>query len=73
MALIREHFSKFASRLAYMTRISSDIMTHKLSAYPNAKSIRQKKRVYVRAKQMAMKSEVEKLTEVGFIRKVMYA
>lgn len=55
-----------------MPIIKSEVMTHKLNIFPDAKPVKQKKRVFSKEKQEAMKKEVEKLGEVGFFREVMY-
>lgn len=45
-------------------------MTHKLNVCHNVKLVKQKKRAYGREKQEGMRDEVEKLSEIGFVREV---
>lgn len=72
MTMIKEHASSFTWKPSDIPGINPGIMTHELKVCPNVKPFKQKKRVYEQEKQEAMKDEVEKLNEVGFIREVMY-
>lgn len=55
-----------------MPGIDPEVMTHKLNVLPEARPVKQKKRVVGREKQQATREEVQKLEEAGFIREVMY-
>lgn len=46
MTLIRRHASSFTWKPSDMLRISPEVITHKLNVFPNAKLVRQKKRVF---------------------------
>lgn len=72
MALIRGHMSSFAWKPSDMSGIDPRVMTHKLNVLPEARPVKQKKRVVGRDKQQATREEVQKLEKAGFIREVMY-
>ncbi|CAL2246070.1 unnamed protein product [Prunus armeniaca] len=55
-----------------MPGISPDVISHKLSISPSFKPVRQKRRSYDAERYEAMKTEVDKLQAIGFIREVTY-
>ena len=55
-----------------MPRIDSQLITHKLNIDPTRNTIKQKKRSFTPERQEAIKHEVEKLLEVGFIEEIQY-
>lgn len=55
-----------------MPSIDPQIMSHQLNVWPNARLAKQKKIMYGVEKREAMRSEVEKLVEANFVRKVAY-
>ncbi|XP_043809729.1 uncharacterized protein LOC122723055 [Manihot esculenta] len=57
MALIRAHASSFAWKPSDMPWIDPKVMTHKLNVSPEAKPVKQKKRVIGREKQQATREE----------------
>ncbi|XP_043812456.1 uncharacterized protein LOC122723651 [Manihot esculenta] len=71
MALIRGHASSFSWKPSDMPGIDPEVMPHKLNVLPEARPVKQKKRVVGREKQQAIREEVQKLEEAGFIREVM--
>ncbi|KAM1621551.1 hypothetical protein ACFX1S_020217 [Malus domestica] len=55
-----------------MPGISPDIICHHLSIDPKTKPVKQKRRSYDVERYEAMKAEVEKLKDIGFVREVNY-
>ncbi|XP_074328121.1 uncharacterized protein LOC141666034 [Apium graveolens] len=53
-----------------MPGIDPELITHKLNVDPNRKSVKQKKRSFAPERQEAIKQEVEKLLEAGFIEEI---
>ncbi len=70
--VLRDNEAVFATSPKDMEGINLDVMVHKLSVFPESKPIRQKKRLMVVERQLAVKEQVEKLLEAKFIRKVSY-
>ncbi|KAM1081672.1 hypothetical protein ACFX19_020728 [Malus domestica] len=62
----------FAWSYKDMLGISPDIICHRLSIDPKTKPVRQKRRSYDAERYETMKTEVEKLKGIGFIREVNY-
>ncbi|KAK4397959.1 Transposon Ty3-G Gag-Pol polyprotein [Sesamum angolense] len=52
--------------------ISPDVITHRLSENPNAKPVKQKKRMFRVERNQAIKEEVDKLLKAKYIRPVQY-
>ncbi|XP_074362793.1 uncharacterized protein LOC141703089 [Apium graveolens] len=63
----------FAWTAADMPGIGPNLITHKLNVYPTRKDVKQKKRTYAPDRLEAIKQEVEKLLEVGFIEEVQFS
>ncbi|KAI5333918.1 hypothetical protein L3X38_024050 [Prunus dulcis] len=55
-----------------MPGIAPEVMGHKLSIFPAYKPVRQKRRSYDAERYEAMRTEVDKLQTIGFIREAMY-
>ncbi|CAL2239814.1 unnamed protein product [Prunus armeniaca] len=55
-----------------MLSISPDVISHKLSISPVYKPVRQKRRSYDAKRYEAMRTEVDKLKTIGFIREATY-
>ena len=55
-----------------MPGIDPQLITHKLNVDPMRKNIKQKKRSYALERQEAIKQEVEKLLEAGFIEEIQF-
>ncbi|KAM1262100.1 hypothetical protein ACFX2G_027878 [Malus domestica] len=62
----------FAWSYKDMPGISPDIICHHLSIDPKTKPVKQKRRSYDVERYEAMKAEVEKLKDIGFVREVNY-
>ncbi|KAM2057855.1 hypothetical protein ACFX16_030495 [Malus domestica] len=72
ISFLQENTEVFAWSYEDMSGISPDIICHRLSIDPKTKPVRQKRRSYNAERYEAMKSEVEKLKGIGFVRKVNY-
>ncbi|KAL8148259.1 hypothetical protein AgCh_005574 [Apium graveolens] len=57
---------------ADMPGINPELITHKLNVDPNRKTVKQKKRSFAPERQEAIKQEVEKLLEAGFIEEIQF-
>ncbi|XP_074373990.1 uncharacterized protein LOC141714369 [Apium graveolens] len=57
---------------ADISGIDPDLITHKLNVDPTRKAVKQKKRIYAPDRLEAIKQDVEKLQEVGFIKEVQF-
>jgi hypothetical protein len=55
-----------------MPRIHREVIEHKLGIDPSFKPIKQKERRYTPKRREAIRQEVNRLLEVGFIRPVAY-
>jgi hypothetical protein len=62
----------FACQTSDLTRVSRSIIEHKLQVNPSTKPRKQKLRKTSDEKVTAAKAEVQRMLEVGFIRKVQY-
>ncbi|GMH08787.1 hypothetical protein Nepgr_010627 [Nepenthes gracilis] len=60
----------FAWTPADMPEILAEVMVHKLGLYPSQKPVRQKQRNHSVEKSIAIREEVKKLLDAGFIREV---
>ncbi|KAM2236788.1 hypothetical protein ACFX1S_012219 [Malus domestica] len=69
---LQENAEVFAWSYKDMPGISPDIICHHLSIDPNTKPVKQKRRSYDVERYEAMKAEVEKLKDIGFVREVNY-
>ncbi|KAM1696120.1 hypothetical protein ACFXTN_027679 [Malus domestica] len=72
ISFLQENTEVFAWSYEDMSGISPDIICHRLSIDPKTKPVRQKQRSYNAERYEAMKSEVEKLKSIGFVREVNY-
>jgi len=62
----------FAWTVADMPGVKSDVITHRLSVYKEARPIAQKKRKLGEERRKAAREETDKLVQVGFIQKAHY-
>ncbi|XP_056695059.1 uncharacterized protein [Spinacia oleracea] len=67
IGLLREHADVFAFSADEMPGISPDIIVHRLNVDKSVRPVKQKKRNFSNEKNAAIKEEVEKLLEAGFI------
>jgi len=65
---LKKNVDLFAWKTSNMLGVSSNIISHKLSVYKEARPIAQKKHKLGEDKRLAAKEEAEKLLSVGFIR-----
>ncbi|CAL8169589.1 unnamed protein product [Prunus armeniaca] len=66
------HAEVFAWSYDDIASISPDIISHKLSMSPVYKLVRQKRRSYDAERYEAMRTEVDKLKAIDFIREATY-
>ena len=64
---LKENRDVFAWTAADMPGLSPDLITHRLNVDPKRKAVHQKKRTFGPERQEAIRQEVEKLLEAGFI------
>ena len=69
---LQENSDVFAWIAADMPGIDPELITHKLNVDPTRKAVKQKKRTYALDRLEAIKQEVEKLLEAGFIEEVQF-
>ncbi|XP_034202236.1 uncharacterized protein LOC117617090 [Prunus dulcis] len=69
---LRHHSEVFAWSYEDMPGIAPDVISHKLTISPAYKPVRQKRRSYDAERYEAMRTEVEKLQTIGFIREATY-
>ncbi|CAL8082477.1 unnamed protein product [Prunus armeniaca] len=69
---LRQQVEVFAWSYDDMPGISPDVISHKLSISPAYKPVRQKRRSYDAERYEAMRTEVDKLKAIGFIRGATY-
>ncbi|CAL9000626.1 unnamed protein product [Prunus brigantina] len=69
---LRHHAEVFAWSYDDMPGISPDVISHELSISPICKPVRQKHRSYDVERYEAMRTEVDKLKAIGFIREATY-
>ncbi|KAL0391200.1 UNVERIFIED_CONTAM: Transposon Ty3-G Gag-Pol polyprotein [Sesamum calycinum] len=67
---LKKNKEVFAWTMTDLHGISPDVITHKLSVNPSAKPVKQKKRMAERSQ--AIKEEVDKMLQAGYIRPVQY-
>ncbi|KAM1221868.1 hypothetical protein ACFX2J_009467 [Malus domestica] len=72
ISFLQENAEVFAWSYKDMSGISPDIICHHLSIDPKTKPVKQKRRSYDVERYEAMKAEVEKLKDIGFVREVNY-
>jgi hypothetical protein len=72
VAFLRTNSHVFAWSYSDMPGISTDIISHKLTLYPSALPVRQKRRAFDEEKYRAIQIEVTKLQQIEFIREVHY-
>ncbi|XP_074373845.1 uncharacterized protein LOC141714212 [Apium graveolens] len=63
---------KWPQLLSDIPGIDPDLINHKLNADPTRKAVKQKKKDYAPCRLKAIKQEVKKLPEAGFIKKVQF-
>jgi len=71
-ATLKKNVDLFVWTPSDMPSISSDIITHKLSVFKEARPIAQKKRDYSDEKLLAAKAEADKLLLAKFIHEAWY-
>ncbi|KAL8115462.1 hypothetical protein AgCh_022089 [Apium graveolens] len=69
---LQENSDVFAWSAADMPGIDPELITHKLNVDPSRKIVKQKKRNFAPERQEAIKQEVEKLLEAGFIEEIQF-
>ncbi|KAK4383945.1 Transposon Ty3-G Gag-Pol polyprotein [Sesamum angolense] len=69
---LKKNKEVFAWTMTDLHGISPDVITHKLSVNPSAKSVKQKKRMFGPERSQAIKEEVDKMLQAGYIRPVQY-
>ncbi|KAI5345569.1 hypothetical protein L3X38_013446 [Prunus dulcis] len=69
---LRHHSEVFAWSYEDMPGIAPDVISHKLTISSAYKPVRQKRRSYDTERYEAMRTEVEKLQTIGFIREATY-
>ncbi|KAL8134606.1 hypothetical protein AgCh_009579 [Apium graveolens] len=69
---LQENSDVFAWSAADMPGIDPELITHKLNVDPNRNTMNQKKRSFAPERQEAIKQEVEKLLEAGFIEEIQF-
>ena len=72
VTFLQENNDVFAWTAADMPGIDPQLITHKLNVDPMRKTVKQKKRSFAPERQEAIKQEVEKLLEAGFIEEIQY-
>lgn len=72
IAFLREHAHVFAWSYAHMPDISTEVISHKLTLYPSAHPVRQKRRAYDEENYRAIQLEVFKLQKMEFIGEINY-
>ncbi|KAM1118524.1 hypothetical protein ACFX1X_043275 [Malus domestica] len=72
ISFLQENADVFAWSYKDMPGISPDIICHHLSIDPKTKPVKQKRRSYDVERYEAVKTEVEKLKDIGFVREVNY-
>ncbi|CAL8992900.1 unnamed protein product [Prunus brigantina] len=72
VAFLRLNSEVFAWSYNDMPGISPDIISHRLSINPAIRPVRQKRRAYDPERYEAMRAEVEKLSNIGFIKEADY-
>ncbi|XP_074324003.1 uncharacterized protein LOC141660923 [Apium graveolens] len=69
---LQENRDVFAWTEADMPGIDPNLITHRLNVDPTRKAVKQKKRIYAPDRLEAIKQQVEKLLEAGFIEEVQF-
>ena len=72
VTFVQENNDVFAWIAADIPGIDPQLITHKLNIDPMRKTVMQKKRIFAPKRQEAIKQEVEKLLEAGFIEEIQY-
>ncbi|XP_074356984.1 uncharacterized protein LOC141696753 [Apium graveolens] len=70
--LLQENNDIFSWTAADMPGIDPNLIPHRLNVDPNRKAVKQKKRTYAPDRLEAIKQEVERLLEAGFIEEVQF-
>ncbi|KAL0352472.1 UNVERIFIED_CONTAM: hypothetical protein Scaly_1635900 [Sesamum calycinum] len=68
--LLKKNTEVFAWTMTDLHEISPDVITHKLNVNPNAKPVKQKKRMFGAQRSQAIKEEVDKMLKAGYMRPV---
>ncbi|KAL0311121.1 UNVERIFIED_CONTAM: Transposon Ty3-G Gag-Pol polyprotein [Sesamum angustifolium] len=69
---LKKNKEVFAWTMTDLHEISPNVITHKLSENPNAKPVKQKKRMFGVERSQAIKEEVDKMLKAEYIRPVQY-
>ncbi|KAL0312891.1 UNVERIFIED_CONTAM: hypothetical protein Sradi_5688400 [Sesamum radiatum] len=69
---LRENKEVFTWSMTDLQGISPDVITHHLNVNPDAKPVKQKKRMFGVERSLAIKQEVEKLLKAKYVRPVQY-
>jgi hypothetical protein len=72
VTFLRENLDVFTWQISDMLGIPREVIEHRLGIDPAFKPIKQKERRYTPERREAIRLEVNKLLEVGFIRPVDY-
>ncbi|KAM2077654.1 hypothetical protein COP1_023960 [Malus domestica] len=72
ISFLQENAEVFVWSYKDMSGISPDTICHHLSINPKTKPVKQKRKSYDVERYEAMKAEVEKLKDIGFVREVNY-
>jgi hypothetical protein len=72
VTFLRENLDVFVWQISDMPGIHREVIEHKLGIDPAFKSIKQKERRYTPDRREAIRLEVNKLLDTGFIRPVDY-
>lgn len=72
MQFLRANLGVFASKHSNMVGISPAVMCHHLKINPNHRPIKQKRRSMDTTRYKALKNEMDRLLEIGFIREAHY-
>ncbi|KAL0290290.1 UNVERIFIED_CONTAM: Transposon Tf2-12 polyprotein [Sesamum angustifolium] len=70
---LRENKKVFAWNMKDLQWISPIIITHRLNVNPDAKSVKQEKRMFGAERSQAIKEEVEKLLKAKYVRPMQYS
>ncbi|KAL0439573.1 UNVERIFIED_CONTAM: Transposon Ty3-G Gag-Pol polyprotein [Sesamum latifolium] len=69
---LKENKKVFAWNMTDLQGISPDVITHRLNVNPDAKPVKQKKRMFGAESSQAIKEKVEKLIKAKYVRPVQY-
>jgi hypothetical protein len=72
VTFLQDNLDVFGWKISDMPRIPKEVIEHKLGIDPSFKPIKKKERRYTTERHVAIRQEVNRLLEVGFIRLVDY-